>query len=166
MKVFTGYYPTVTFGTTSQTLSPKVFYLQKEKIMDEFIYDEDENNVVEEPHSIWSMARIGNFKCKAYFSVNIYSGEGPIPHFHIKNIQTNEEACVRIDCAEYFPHSDKTMVLNSGQRKALVDFLNERPSLPEYLGLSNYELIWMQWNINNPSYRIPKPDSMPDYNNL
>lgn len=142
------------------------FFICKEKIMDEFIYDEEETNVIEEPHSIWSMARIGEFVSGASFVINVYSGEDPIPHFHIKNTQTNEEGCIRIDCAKYFSHGVKIMKLNNKQKKHLMEYLSTPSEYEEDYGKTPYELIWEEWNRNNRSYRIPKPVSMPDYMRL
>ncbi len=127
----------------------------------------DGTNVYEvSGHSIWSMARIGEFHCNVLFSVRVYGGEGPIPHFHVVDTQNENECCIRIDCAEYFSHSDKIYKLNSKQKKKLVEFLTTVSGYEEDDGKTYYELIWEEWNRNNREHRIPKPTEMPDYENL
>lgn len=124
-------------------------------------------NVYEiENHSIWSMARIGEFHCNTLFSVRVYSGEGDIPHFHIVDVQNGNETCIRIDVPEYFLHGDKTFTLNSKQKKKLIEFLNTVSEYEEDCGKTYYELIWEEWNRNNREHRIPKPEVIPDYERL
>ena len=117
-------------------------------------------------HSIWSMARIGEFRSNNLYSVRVYSGEGPVPHFHVINTQNNTETCVRIDCAEYFTHGTKIFEFNSKQKRSLNEFLHSTSPYEEDEGKLYYELVWAEWNRNNPEHRIPKPSSIPNYNEL
>jgi len=125
------------------------------------------NVYIKEPsHSIWSMARIGEFNCNTLFSVRVYSGEGPIPHFHVVDTKNGNESCIRIDCADYFSHDTKTYKLNSKEKKKLIEFLNTISPFEEDENKTYYMLIWAEWNRNNPEYRISKPQSIPDYSEL
>lgn len=117
-------------------------------------------------HPIYSMARIGKFTCNSTFDVRVYSDEGPIPHFHIVNTQTGEEGCVRITEPKYFSHGTKEMKLTSKQKKKLIEYLSTPSKFEEDYGKTPYELIWEEWNRNDPDNRISKPESMPDYNSL
>lgn len=114
-----------------------------------------ENEVLEE------MATIGEYKDCVY---RIYGNEGNIPHFHIlKNNKTIQ--CVRIDKAEYFTHNGKyTYELNSGERKALIKFLNSKHfnKYPE----TNWVYVVNQWNLENKNYPISDDLDMPDYTKL
>lgn len=116
-------------------------------------------------HSLTEMARIGEFICGGLFLINVYSGEGSIPHFHVINSQTGEEGCIRIDCAEYFSHGSKDMILNSKEKKALNQFLHSNSPYEEDEGKTYYMLIWEEWNRNNRQNRMMKPQSIPDYRN-
>lgn len=123
-------------------------------------------SITKTSHSIYSMARIGEFHCKTLFSVRVYSGEGPIPHFHIVDTQNGNETCIRIDCTKYFTHGDKVYEFNSREKKTLIEFLNTVSPYEEDYGKTYYDLIWEEWNRNNREHRIPKPESMPDYSKL
>lgn len=118
---------------------------------------------MEQLHPILSMARIGEFNCNTLFSVRVYSGEGQVPHFHVIDVQNGNESCVRIDCVKYFSHDTKVYKFNSKQKKKLTEFLNTVSPYEEDEGKTYYMLIWMEWNRNNPNYRISKPTSIPDY---
>lgn len=116
-----------------------------------------------EIHPIWSMARIGNFNGGSKFEVRVYAKEGDIAHFHVVDEQKNREACVQIEKPEYFIHGKKTFMFNSGQKRELIDFLKTVSLYEEDHGKTYCELIWEEWNRNNPDHRIEKPESMPDY---
>ena len=94
---------------------------------------------------------------------------GKIPHFHIvdrsSKDERNNEGCIRIDKAEYFSHSNKTMTLNSQQRKQLVKFLNEAPDKSKHYS-TNWDLLVDMWNLNNSDIQIPEGTEMPDYTQL
>lgn len=124
------------------------------------------SQIVLTKHNIWSMARIGEFHCRNLYSVRVYSGEGPIPHFHVVDTQNGNETCVRIDCPEYFTHGDKIYEFNTKEKKKLMEFLNTVSPYEEDCGKKYYELIWEEWNRNNREYRISKPNSIPNYENL
>lgn len=117
-------------------------------------------------HRLTEMARIGEFLCGDLFLINVYSGEGNIPHFHIINNQTHEECCIKIGVAEYFSHGSKIMELNSKEKKELQKFLETISPYEEDDEKTYYMLIWEEWNRNNRECRIPKPTFIPNYREL
>lgn len=113
----------------------------------------------EDGQVLYEMAQIGKFDS---FEIWVYSKEGPIPHFHvIKGNQQfpNFETCIKIEKAEYFHHSGKEGILNSREKKRLVEFLQ---SNHHKLNGSNWEILVAQWSMNNPEYDMPFIE-MPDY---
>jgi hypothetical protein len=120
----------------------------------------------EKTHPLWSMARIGEFSSGALFSVRVYSGEGPIPHFHMVDTQNDKEVCVKIQSAEYFSHGAKTFEFSNKQKKQLQKFFETVSPYEEDCGKTYYDLVWEEWNRNNREQRIPKPEVMPDYRKL
>lgn len=118
---------------------------------------------VSERDPLREMARVGTV---GDFFICVYDGEGPVPHFHVKNRKTREEACVKLLSAEYFNHSSKRMTLNSNERRELCKFLSSRTITS---ALTNYQAICLMWNTNNPDHRInkdPRDMRMPDYRNM
>lgn len=116
-----------------------------------------------ERNPLREMARVGNV---GDFSICIYDGEGPIPHFHITNRKTGQKGCIRLEINGYFNHGSKQMTLNTNERRELCKFLNARTMTS---ALTNYQAICLMWNTNNPDYRIhgdPKNLKMPDYRNM
>ena len=93
-------------------------------------------------HRLTEMARIGEFVCGDLFLINVHSGEGNVPHFHIINSQTREEGCIKIESAEYFSHGLKIMELNSKEKKELQNFLETISPYEEDDGKTYYMLIW------------------------
>ena len=117
-------------------------------------------------HDIRNSSCVGEFLCGDLFLINVYSGEGNIPHFHIINNQTREEGCIKIQSAEYFSHGSKIMELNSKEKKELQKFLETKSPYEEGDGKTYYMLIWEEWNRNNRENRIPRPTSIPNYREL
>ena len=71
------------------------------------------------------MARVGNMNNELEVWVRTDDG-GNLPHFHIwdKNSQGGKfHTCVQIKQPAYFHHTGKEGVLNTSQRKELVEFL-------------------------------------------
>lgn len=97
----------------------------------------------------------------------IYSGEGPIAHFHIED--KNFHTCIKLDSPEYFDHGGKYKdKLSSKQVKSLIEKLYSTPKKYKNTNLTLYELLVLYWNDNN---REGKPvnrnrNSMPDYTKL
>lgn len=110
------------------------------------------------------MSQIGRFNdCTVYVRSN---DAGKIPHFHIVDSNTLGNlfhTCIRIDKPEYFHHTGKEDVLNSKDRKDLIQFLKFEPKSKRYRGWTNWELLVDQWNINNSDVEIDEDQVMPDY---
>jgi len=106
------------------------------------------------------MAKIGDFD---NFSIYVYGSEGPKPHFHliIGNPRYPEwETCIEISSSTYFHHNNKEGILNSKQKKRLIEFLNKKHHL---LQGTNWEVLVIQWCMNNPEYEINPKTKMPNY---
>ena len=101
------------------------------------------------------------------YEIYVYTNEGPIPHFHMKNTQTNKDCCIKICSCEYFNHKKDHQffdtVLNVKEKKDLVEFLNKK--LKKY-PISYYNFICMTWESNNPSFELPDNLIMPNYMKL
>lgn len=122
------------------------------------ILDEDDNVILE-------MARVGFIN---EYEVYIHTDDpGNIPHFHIWDVNTKGKkfhTCIRIDEPKYFHHTGKEDVLNSGDRKDLVMFLNQQPKNKRFK--TNWEYLLSMWNDNNSSVEIDEDIPMPDYTKL
>lgn len=113
---------------------------------------------------LFEMAQIGDLDNKLIIYVRSNEG-GNIPHFHIVDKQTlgsKFHTCVKIENATYFHHTGKEDVLNSKQRKRLVDFLNSMTPLEN----TYWEFLLLTWNINNSNRKVNINQKMPDYTNL
>ena len=124
----------------------------------------NEKTSMEESYDmLYEMAQIGTFN--KYTIIVCTNDSGNIPHFHIIDSSTRGEefhTCIKIEKPEYFHHSGKEGVLNSKQRKSLVDFLKN--SFDE--DTSNWEYLIMTWNANNSNMKLSKKMPMPDYTNM
>ena len=110
------------------------------------------------------MAQIGNIN--KILVIYVRSNDpGNIPHFHIVDKSTlgnKFHTCIKIETSEYFHHTGKEDVLNSKQRKQLVDFLNNSNEL----GVSNWKYLLLSWNTNNSTKKVNINIQMPDYTNI
>ena len=73
---------------------------------------------------LMEMASIGDLDNKLTIIIRM-NDPGNIPHFHIVDKQTlgnKFHTCIKIETAEYFHHTGKEDVLNSKQRKLLVNY--------------------------------------------
>ena len=106
------------------------------------------------------MAEVGRFDI---YKISIYGGEWPIPHFHFYIDDPNEGGCIRLDKPEYFIHGNHTEKLNSKGRKNLIEWIKSpHKSFGKY-GLTNWQIICIYWDDNNPNYLFNKDAEMPDY---
>ena len=100
-----------------------------------------------------------------YCRIYVYSKEGKhIPHFHIMDKSTlgkKFHTCVKIETPEYFHHTGKVDVLNSKQRKSLVEFLKS-----SHRNGTKWEMLIDLWNINNSTIKVDDNIDMPDYTNI
>jgi hypothetical protein len=107
------------------------------------------------------MARIGEY---IPFIAYVYGREGSVAHFHLLKGNPDSpswQTCIKIRTAEYFHHTGKEEILNSGERKEMIDFLN-KPN--RYISsVSNWQYLVAQWSSNNPRWEIDANTPMPDY---
>lgn len=102
------------------------------------------------------MAKVGHF---GDYIIEMFSNEGPIPHFHFINVHNNKiNGCICLQENRYFNHGCHTAILNSKERKLLIEFLNQKM----IKDISNYEYLCRRWNILNVKYRFDFKD-IPDY---
>ena len=97
-------------------------------------------------NELLEMALIGNVD-EYTISINTNDG-GYIPHFHIKDSNSNGKkfhTCVKIEKPEYFHHTGKEGVLNSKLRKELVNFLQSETEL----GTTHWKYLVATWYKNN-----------------
>lgn len=90
---------------------------------------------------------------------------GNIPHFHIRDKETkgnNFHCCIRLDEPSYFKHQGKMDVLNTKQKKKLINFLNSSSKMGNF-EVKNWDKIIAYWNDNNSSVILPDDYPMPDY---
>lgn len=113
------------------------------------------------------MARVGNMNNELEVWVRTDDG-GNLPHFHIwdKNSQGGKfHTCVQIKQPAYFHHTCKEGVLNTSQRKELVEFLKSKPTSTKKFS-SFWEAILTMWNLNNSAMMVDEEQPMPDYTTI
>lgn len=114
-------------------------------------------------NELFEMALIGNVDEYA-ISINTNDG-GYIPHFHIKDTNSNGNkfhTCIKIEKTEYFHHTGKENILNSKLRKELIKFLKSETEL----GITHWKYLVATWNKNNSNRKLPIEIPMPDYTAL
>ena len=111
------------------------------------------------------MARVGITDDNYEIYVNT-NDSGKIPHFHYRkaNDWVAFHTCIKIEKAEYFHHGNNQDILNSKQKKELVEFLKDKPKSKRYE--TNWDLLVEMWNLNNSDVEIDEGVEMPDYRNL
>ncbi len=100
---------------------------------------------------------IGEF---AQYKVWVYSNEGLIPHFHIKN-KCLPDCCLKICSNEYFRHGSHIGTLNKKELKTLYEWLSKDNK-------HNWIKIIKEWNkhINDNIIKISEDINIPDYINI
>ncbi|MGN0006894.1 MAG: hypothetical protein ACI35T_02225 [Alistipes sp.] len=114
-------------------------------------------------NELLEMALIGNVD-EYTISINTNDG-GYIPHFHIKDTNSNGNkfhTCIKIEKAEYFHHTGKENILNSKLRKELIKFLQSETEL----GITHWKYLVATWKKNNSNRKLPIEIPMPDYTAL
>ena len=100
--------------------------------------------------------------------IEVYNGEGTIPHFHIFNLDKKFESCVRIYDANFFSHGGKYKgILNSSQCRELDSWLRKINAFDKTK--TNWEYIESLWNNYNPNCLYPtnlKTILQPDYSTM
>lgn len=101
-------------------------------------------------------------------SIEVYNGEGQVPHFHLCSVNSKFESCIKIYSAEYFPHGGKYEgTLNSKQCKVLDKWMKEPHH--GFRGLNNWQVIAGYWETDNPDCMFPEKDKVtekPKYDRL
>ena len=111
------------------------------------------------------MAQVGDINK----SLTIYvrsNDPGNIPHFHIVDKSTlgnHFHTCIQIESNKYFHHTGKEGILNSKERKKLVEFLKQKN---EEFDITNYQTIIRLWNLGNSKKKVDKNFKMPDYKEI
>ena len=100
------------------------------------------------------------------YKILVYGSEGSIPHFHIENKEADFYCCVKILENSYFSHGKYKDRLASAQRKKLQKFLSSKHRFFGKFGFTNYQIICVYWNDNNPDYLIDTEMNMPNYEEL
>ena len=101
-------------------------------------------------------------KCK----IEVYGGEGPIPHFHIIGLTKKFECCPCIFQPLYFNHGTKTDTLTKNQLKILDSWLRE-PCTKFGGVLTNWEVIVQLWeSCGNPLKNFKLESTQPDYTKM
>ena len=137
----------------------------KIKNFNEFVNSEtlNENTFEIEDKMLLEMASIGNIDNTLCVVIRM-NDAGNIPHFHIMDKSTlgkKFHTCVKIETPEYFHHTGKVDVLNSKQRKSLVEFLKS-----SHRNGTKWEMLVDLWNINNSTIKVDDNIDMPDYTNI
>jgi len=120
---------------------------------------------IDSKNSRFSIKKVG--PCK----IEVYNGEGQIPHFHITGISKKFNCCVRIYDAHFFSHGNKYRdTLNASQCTELNNWLMQinSKSLPN-APVTNWQMIVYMWENSNPDCKYPeklKTDSQPDYSKM
>ena len=100
-------------------------------------------------------------------NVLVYSGEGPIPHFHIKG--DNFETCIKIYSAEFFAHANYHYELSKANCEKLNEWLKQDNILINP-NETNWEVVKRMWKRNNPDSNYKNPskecDEQPDYSKM
>lgn len=120
----------------------------------------DTSNETPYAHNLKEMAQIG---VVGDWTIWIYNGEGPIPHFHFVNNQTHEEGCICLLENRYFSHGRKQAELNAKERKMLMRFLL---SPMKRMNTNVYNYLCSSWETNNPSHPLPMNIRTPDYTEI
>lgn len=120
--------------------------------------------IKEQEMAILEMARIGYLDnaLEVYINTN---DPGHIPHFHVRDKATrgdNFHTCIEIKTNRYFHHTGKEDVLNSSQRKALMEFVKSKDKYGDEI----WPLIIKEWNRNNSDFEVDLNQNIPDYTTI
>ena len=110
------------------------------------------------------MAKVGPLNDELVIYIWTNDG-GNIPHFHIVDKATmgNEfHTCVKIMSAEYFHHTGKEDVLNSKQKKTLMNFF----TMSDKWGDNYWDIVLQEWNRNSSKIEVDRNLPTPDYTKL
>lgn len=124
------------------------------KNLSEILISDDSNLLLE-------MARVGDMDNK--LAIYIRSNDpGNIPHFHIVDQVTLGDkfhTCIKIETAEYFHHTGKEDILNTKQKKSLMEFFSKS----DKWGDNYWDIVLQEWNRNNSKVEIDRKLKIPNY---
>ena len=113
--------------------------------------------------------KLPNLKGIGSCRIDVYGGEGDIPHFHITSESNNFRTCIKIHSAEYFNHETKYQDQLSGKgARQLNDWLQTENSIFRH-NITNWEVIRNMWEASNPNCKFPeskKVKKQPNYTTL
>ena len=110
------------------------------------------------------MAKVGPLNDELVIYIWTNDG-GNIPHFYIVDKATMGNdfyTCVKIMSAEYFHHTGKEDVLNSKQKKTLMNFF----TMSDKWGDNYWDIVLQEWNRNSSKIEVDRNLSTPDYTKL
>lgn len=137
------------------------------KQLNKISYEEELAKLGETPETLLEMALVGVVDNTIY--IKVYGGEGPVPHFHFYETQSCRKGCIKILEASYFAHSNYLDDLKRDERKELVKWLTEmdEESVEQGIPRTNWQAICLEWNKNNPQYKLKNLNPpIPDYMKL
>ena len=99
--------------------------------------------------------------------IEVFEGEGDLPHFHLSNSDKTFSTCICIYSNNYFSHGGKyTGTLSSKQRKELNSWLK---SDSKVAGFTNWDLTRATWEQFNSGCNFPENEKVinqPHYENM
>ncbi len=112
-------------------------------------------------HTLLEMARVGSID---NIEITIYGGEGPIPHFHFYDKQTERKGCIRLDESSYFDHSMYNDRLKRKEIIKLNDWVRTTKTVFTKFGaeITVFDYMCILWNDNNPTHLIDSLE-IPNY---
>ena len=111
------------------------------------------------------------FKAKSIgeCKVEVYSGEGTIPHGHVYNKDKSFNSCICIYSNEYFAHGGKyNSKFTSKQSKEFNEWMKSTNTDSPF-GFTNWMVCATLWNVSNKNSKFPKErmvSTQPDYSKL
>jgi len=134
-------------------------------------YKESVDDSDDEP--ITEMADIWNPNEHEGLDLDVYSGEEPNNHFHLKGPKkffvkgTPADTCISISQGKYFHHGQHQGVLNADGKKRLIRYLKQI-SKADASGNNNWQVAALMWNVMNMNQPqvSNRLEDMPDYSQL
>jgi hypothetical protein len=77
------------------------------------------------------------------------------------NWKGTDKVCIKIQQAEYIHYSE---ILNPKEKKHLIDFLKSKNKY--FSDKTNWQVLVVQWSMNNADFELSPETKMPDYQNL
>lgn len=101
--------------------------------------------------------------------VEIYNGEGSIPHMHVFNSDKSFETCICIYSNNYFAHGGKyTSKFSTKQCREFNEWMRKINS-KSYNNMTNWDTAVFAWELANPDCKFPenrKVKTQPHYEDM